>query len=854
MPQPLSSKESSLFRQVIRNYEGKQYKKGIKVADQILRKNPNHGDTLAMKALIINSQGRPEEAFALAKVALRNDMKSHVCWHVYGLLYRAEKNFEEAIKAYKFALKLEPESQQIQRDLALLQIQMRDYQGYIESRRAMLQARPQIRQNWTALAIAHHLAGNLSSAEDVLTKYEETLKNLPQKPDIEHSEALLYKNTIIAEAGEIERALEHLQAACKTCLDRLAVMEMRADYLLRLGRNQEAEKAYRALIDRNPEYRLYYEGLEKSLGVGDDRASLKSMYDEIAAKNPRGDAARRIPLDFLQGDDFREAVDKYLRRMFDKGVPSTFANVKSLFTDTFKRDTIQDLVEGYLSTEVHELAPHTNGTDEKATNGDTSKFKSSVLYFLAQHYNCHVNRNLDKALEYIDKAIETQPTSVDYHMTKARIWKHYGNPQKASETMEHARTLDEKDRYINTKAAKYQLRNGENDAALKTMSKFTRNETAGGPLGDLHEMQCMWYITEDGESYLRQLKLGLSLKRFTAIYDIFDVWQEDQFDFHSFSLRKGQIRAYVDMVRWEDRLREHPFYSRAAISAVKAYILLHDKPYLVHGSITNGTNRGSMDFEKMDSNERKKALKKAKKEQQKQEKADVGKKEEKKATTGNTTADGEPKKADTDPLGTKLVQTTEPLKDAMKFLNPLLEYSPKNIEAQNVGFEVFIRKKKFILALKCLLIAFKIDPENPILHEQITRFKLALKEADPLSPKISEVINAEFAPLLPSEDISLLEYNDTFLSKHNRSARHIQSALRIRRLLSSDSSLSQDEKTILDTLDFPDISLQEAREGLDLLRDWNSGSLTEYCKKASTKYPKATVFIDEKATNGESKA
>jgi hypothetical protein len=28
MPQPLSSKESSLFRQVIRNYEDKQYKKG----------------------------------------------------------------------------------------------------------------------------------------------------------------------------------------------------------------------------------------------------------------------------------------------------------------------------------------------------------------------------------------------------------------------------------------------------------------------------------------------------------------------------------------------------------------------------------------------------------------------------------------------------------------------------------------------------------------------------------------------------------------------------------------------------------------------------------------------------------
>ncbi|KAA8567376.1 hypothetical protein EYC84_010399 [Monilinia fructicola] len=165
MPQPLSSKESSLFRTVVRNYEDKQYKKGLKAADQILKKNPKHGDTLAMKALIINSQGKSDEAFALAKVALQCDFKSHVCWHVYGLLYRAAKNFEEAIKAYKFALKLEPDSQQIQRDLALLQIQMRDYQGHILSRRAMLGARSTIRQNWTALAVALHLNGELAEAE-----------------------------------------------------------------------------------------------------------------------------------------------------------------------------------------------------------------------------------------------------------------------------------------------------------------------------------------------------------------------------------------------------------------------------------------------------------------------------------------------------------------------------------------------------------------------------------------------------------------------------------------------------------------------------------------------------------------
>lgn len=258
-----------------------------------------------MKALILNSTGQGEEAFTLAKLALKNDMKSHICWHVYGLLWRSVKNYEEAIKAYKFALRIEPDSQNILRDLALLQCQIRDFEGYIDSRRKILTARSQLRQNWTALAVAYHLAGNLLTAEKTLTTYEETLKQPPPRTDLEHSEAVLYKNTIIYESGDVQRALDHLEEISKTNLDRTAVLELRAKYLLELGKMEEAEKAYRTLLSRNSEYRAYYDGLEKSLGLdrSDDASieKLAAIYESYAAKNERNDAARRIPLDFLKG-------------------------------------------------------------------------------------------------------------------------------------------------------------------------------------------------------------------------------------------------------------------------------------------------------------------------------------------------------------------------------------------------------------------------------------------------------------------------------------------------------------------------------------------------------------------------
>lgn len=302
MPQPLSTREGNLFRQVVRNYEEKQYKRGLKAAEQILKKNPKHADTMAMKALILNAQGKNDEAFALGKEAVTIDFKSHICWHVYGLLFRTNKNFDEAIRAYKMALKHEPESAQIQRDLAILQIQMRDYEGYVQSRRAMVQARPQLRQNWTGLAIAYHLAGDLEQAENMLKTYEETLKTPPSRTDLEQAEAVMYRNMIIAETGNTQAALDHLESACRQNLDRLAFLEARASYLAKLGRIEEAAQAYRVLLDRNPDHTEYYDSLVQVLALPkEDLAARHAIYNEYATKFPRCDAAKRLPLAFLTG-------------------------------------------------------------------------------------------------------------------------------------------------------------------------------------------------------------------------------------------------------------------------------------------------------------------------------------------------------------------------------------------------------------------------------------------------------------------------------------------------------------------------------------------------------------------------
>ena len=63
----------------------------------------------------------------------------------------------------------------------------------------------------------------------------------------------------------------------------------------------------------------------------------------------------------------------------------------------------------------------------------------------------------------------------------------------------------------------------------------------------------------------------LSLQHFVEITD-------DQFDFHTYCMRKMTLRSYVDLLKLEDVLRQHPFYYKAARSAIHIYLELHDRP------------------------------------------------------------------------------------------------------------------------------------------------------------------------------------------------------------------------------------------------------------------------------------
>uniref|UniRef100_A0A8C7XDM9 N-alpha-acetyltransferase 15, NatA auxiliary subunit n=1 Tax=Oryzias sinensis TaxID=183150 RepID=A0A8C7XDM9_9TELE len=795
----LPPKENALFKRILRCYEHKQYRNGLKFCKQILS-NPKfaeHGETLAMKGLTLNCLGKKEEAYELVRRGLRNDLRSHVCWHVYGLLQRSDKKYEEAIKCYRNALKWDKDNLQILRDLSLLQIQMRDLEGYRETRYQLLQLRPAQRASWIGYAIAYHLLEDYEMAAKIIEEFRKTQQMSPDKVDYEYSELLLYQNQVLREAGLYKEALEHLSSYEKQICDKLAVEETRGELLLKLERLEEATQVYHRLQERNPENWSYYHGLENALKPSSVEERHK-IYEEVWEKFPKGLVPRRLPLSFLTGEQFRECLDRYLRLNFSKGCPPVFTTLKSLYCNPDKVAIIEELVVGYETClrSCRMFSPNDDGKEEPPTT------LLWVQYFLAQHYDMIGQQTL--ALEYINAAIESTPTLIELFLVKAKIYKHAGNIKEAAQWMDEAQALDTADRFINSKCAKYMLKAGMIKEAEEMCSKFTREGTSA--VENLNEMQCMWFQTECALAYKAMNKFGEALKKCHEIERHFVEITDDQFDFHTYCMRKMTLRSYVDLLKLEDVLRMHPFYCKAATTAIQIYLSLHDNPQTDDSkelqADTSETNLSDKELKKL-RNKQRRAQKKAQLEEEKKN-AEKEKqlKNQKKKKDDDDEEIGGPKE---ELIPDKLVKVENPLEEAIKFLMPLKQLVKEKIDTHLLAFEIYFRKG---WRYGCLSVSESKDlPEvvRTVLKQEITRL---------------------------FGDSNAKSFNQAYLAKHSNSIPHRLAAAKMMVYLDSSTETKAAEMVIALDEELKNRTIKNCTEVLECLR---SGVLGD-CKEQTESY------------------
>lgn len=371
-------------------------------------------------------------------------------------------------------------------------------------------------------------------------------------------------------------------------------------------------------------------------------------------------------------------------------------------------------------------------------------------------------------MEYINAVIASTPTLIELFYMKAKIYKHMGNLKEAAQWMDEAQSLDTADRFINSKCAKYMLRANMIKEAEEMCSRFTREGTSA--MENLNEMQCMWFETECISAYQRLGRYGDALKKCHEVERHFLEITDDQFDFHTYCMRKMTLRAYVGLLRLEDALRRHTFYFKAARSAIEIYLKLHDNP------LTNDSKQQDIDSENLSAKEMKKMLSK---QRRAQKKAKV--EEERKHTERERQQKNQKKKREEEEEVTsghkeelipeKLERVDNPLEEAIKFLTPLKTLAAESIDTHLLAFEIYFRKGKFLLMLQSVKRAFAIESNNPWLHECLIKFSKSVSNHSNLPDIVSKVLAQEMKKIFVNKDLH--SFNEDFLRHNATSLQHL---------------------------------------------------------------------------------
>ena len=424
------------------------------------------------------------------------------------------------------------------------------------------------------------------------------------------------------------------------------------------------------------------------IGQG-EAGKLVAKYKEVLkTKYERSYAIKRVLITLLKGSELEQALQEYVKRSLEKGVPSLGSDLMSLVTNKggVKVKSPKEIKEHDMFKVI-----------EKVIGGSVSTLTGTpqmwAKYVKVQQLE--VTGMYEEALTLLEECIsvvEDPKEAVDLHERKGRLLKLMGDIEGACEVLDKARESDLADRYINNKTTKYLLRAGKEEQAEKTIGLFTRHES--NAVNNLFEMQCSWFELEYARAMQSKEDYGRALKKYAAVDQHFQDFAEDQFDFHNYCVRRVTLRSYVAILKLEDHIWDHKLWANAAVGAVKCYLWALDNP-----SAAAGGDGGEVDFSKMSGTEKKKAKhaerKRKKKEEEKKKREEEEKKGKEKEGGEKDEKKEEGKKeeyVDPDPKGLKLLEK-DAMKECERYVDMMKLHCPDNLETWLTRGKVYLRKE-----------------------------------------------------------------------------------------------------------------------------------------------------------------
>lgn len=127
-----------------------------------------------------------------------------------GTIYKQKRDYLESSKCFQNAYRFEPDNIQLLKDIAAMQVQIRDHSAHVLTRLSILKLKPNMIHNWTAFTVANHLKGDYDEMFKAFKSMNTLLLAAEIKP-VELSHFYIYKAVACRDAEKYDIMYETLQ-------------------------------------------------------------------------------------------------------------------------------------------------------------------------------------------------------------------------------------------------------------------------------------------------------------------------------------------------------------------------------------------------------------------------------------------------------------------------------------------------------------------------------------------------------------------------------------------------------------------------------------------------------------------
>ena len=420
--------------------------------------------------------------------------------------------------------------------------------------------------HWVQYSISEYFLGNYEKSlfliDSVLKSFEDTMKKQ------EYHEVVLFKTQILFKLKKYEECIDVLEKNLESkCVDRITFYENIINSCVKINNIEKGVKYCKLALKINPEnimtYLNYFNLKVKNINLNkyedlfileENSEERKNIYEiltkEIEPELTKVKITEKLKLGLTFGEDFKKLFSQYFLKSIKFNLPSFFNNIKFIYQYPQQKVKIQ-IIQDIVTSNITEIEKNNSLSKEIIElNKDNSNLNIPpvfiwVYYFAAQHFD--ILGESENALEYINKAIKSTPSVVEFFMVKSKILKHNLLFEEAAQAMGKAKDLDLSDRYLNAKHAKSVARKGDVDESANIMMEFVKN-----PLieENMLRYQCLWFKIESGMAYLKKGKLLMAHRMFKGILDNFKEMFEDQNDFYNYSLRRYMLKDFCSLIKY----------------------------------------------------------------------------------------------------------------------------------------------------------------------------------------------------------------------------------------------------------------------------------------------------------------